>query len=39
MQNRRIDPLTENIYNLEENPPPPEIKPDKLSKIDSETEE
>ncbi|CAD8061769.1 unnamed protein product [Paramecium primaurelia] len=39
MQNRRIDPLTEIIYNLEENPPPPEIKLDKLLKIENETEE
>lgn len=39
MSNRRLDPNTEIIYNLEENPPPPEIKVDKLLKIEAENEE
>ena len=40
MNNRRADPTNlDIIYNLEENPPPPEIKIDKLLKVDGENEE
>lgn len=39
MNQRRLDPTTEIIYNLEENVPPPEVKLDKLIKIEGENEE